>query len=244
MKTQQQNSIGAAPDAEQKAQARLDAALKKLRETLHESATREGHPTPESKLLLLLPYPHPLEVQFRRPLCHDAGKMLVWILERHKIPRERWSHTYCFWGLKKALPTRKDEREETLRMDREQLASFFATESPGEVVALGKLPCEIMTGDSILKHKSCTCWRPLPVWQKLGIKRVWITHSAQEALYKPDLAVDIAGVLCTAAKKLGLQPRCGPPQPGEPFEPFPPEPFDWFKYQGERGRSLGGGEGQ
>jgi hypothetical protein len=98
--------------------------MKKAESTIHKSFTDIPNPTveatPPGRLLLLLDYQHQLERNFRSPLCHDGGKLLTWILQRHRIPRERWLHTYVSLGDKKDLPGRKKEREQALVGDVDQ----------------------------------------------------------------------------------------------------------------------------
>ena len=193
-----------------------------------------------SGLFLVLDCVHWKETKFRTPLCHDAGRLLIWILERQSIPRDRWRHGYCFKGAKKSLPTKKRERQKALEASLGELHDEIsaAKRDFGELalVGVGRLACESLTGASVLKDYSGTTWPLSPSWRDLGLDKVWISQSTDAALYNPTLSVEISGTLLAAAKKVGIP--IGPFRgPGEL-----PEPIDWLEYQGgEDGRGRGTG---
>jgi hypothetical protein len=122
-----------------------------------------------SGLFLVLDCRHWKEERYRAPLHHDAGKLLIWTLERQSIFRSQWRHGYCFKGQKKTIPTRKKERQEFLK---ESLALLHneiaqAKEDFGELqlIGLGAVACESLVGGSRVNEYSHTSWEVLPWWK-------------------------------------------------------------------------------
>jgi hypothetical protein len=140
-----------------------------------------------------------MEQRNRQPLCHDGGKLLIWLVKRLSIPRESWVHTYCFFGQKKQLPTKKLERRKLLVPSIEDLKKFIEVHQPCVVVGMGQLACECFTGASLLKKKAGTSWD-----SRLMDDKVWISQSTDAALFDPQLAVPISRVLGKAAMQAGI----------------------------------------
>jgi hypothetical protein len=64
------------------------------------------------------------------------------------------------------------------------------------------------------------------------VKRAWIAHSPTAALYKPDLAVEIAQVLYAAATKIGIELKAR-------GHAECPVPFEWMEYVGSNPTGTG-----
>jgi hypothetical protein len=190
-----------------------------------------------SGLFLILDCLHWKEERYRKLLCHDAGKLLIWILERYSIPPSRWRQGYCFKGQKKVIPTKKPERQEFLKGALSELHAQIAQAKKDfggelQLIGLGSLACECLIGGSRLAEYSCTTWKVLPQWRDLGIAKAWICSSPTAALYKPDLAREISGVLMAACRKVGIESK--PRLLGEL-----PLPFDWTEYEGKHPTGTG-----
>jgi hypothetical protein len=165
------------------------------------------------------------EIRKKQRLCHEGGKLLLHTLNRLSIPRDKWFFGYCFEGNKKALPTKKTERQEVLIPHLKLLHGRVtaAKEQLGEIriVGLGKLACECLTGSSELKKRSGTSWKVKKLWQDLT-ERAWVTYSPENALFDPVVWVDITRVIGSAAQKVGIQIRL------KTNEELPP--FDWSEF--------------
>jgi hypothetical protein len=72
------------------------------------------------------------------------------------------------------------------------------------VIGLGDLACECLTGDSFLSRRAGTYWRVLPEFQRAGVHKVYIAQDSLACLYKPDLAVDLAGMVYLITCELGI----------------------------------------
>lgn len=141
-----------------------------------------------------------------RALCHDGGRLLVWLTRRLTIPREDWLHTYCFSGANKSqIPTIKKDRKEYLEPHIERLLETIKMNSPCVVIGMGKLSSEILAGGSLLKKKVDTYWEPnIMALRGLGVLKVWITYGPDAALYNPELLVGMSYVFCEAAKEANI----------------------------------------
>ena len=71
---------------------------------------------------------------------------------------------------------------------------------------MGKLAAEVLVGGPYAHKKIGAWWEPKwqPFGEKLGIKKVWLTYTAEAALYDPNLAVDITGILDDACEHAGI----------------------------------------
>jgi hypothetical protein len=145
-----------------------------------------------------------MEQKNRQLLCHDGGKLLIWLVKRLSIPREVWNHTYCFTGQKKQLPTKKKDRVEFLDSHMRKLKEVIRVNSPCVVVGSGKITCECLTGSSVLKRRAGTRWKTNLTFSRAGVKKVWIMHNTDAALYDPDLIVSMTRVLWKAATEAGI----------------------------------------
>lgn len=97
------------------------------------------------------------------------------------------------------LPRRKKDRYNYLEKHISRVLEFIAMNEPCVVVGMGRLTCECLTGSSILKKKAGTSWEPILKFKKIGVKKVWIANSPDEALFNPVLCVSISRVLGRAA---------------------------------------------
>lgn len=181
-----------------------------------------------ANLLIVLDCYNFFEVQMKKELVHDGGRMLRYCLERMSIPREGWKHTYAYKGQKKDLPTRKKERWTFLATSMEELGRSIqkelirVPESNTEVLAVGRLACECLTGSSEIGKRAGTCWKPRKEWQETGLRRVWVSYSTDGALFDPALVTSIYGTIATAAKAAGFVLQHKTPQQLTPF--------DWSEY--------------
>lgn len=177
----------------------------------------------KKKILVVLESRNIQEVKDHRPLSHDGGKLLVWLIKRLSIPREEWIHTYLFGGAnKKSIPTVKQLRKEFLAPHVERLLDTIKMNSPCVVIGMGKLSSEILAGGSLLKKKVNTHWEPnIMILRRLGINRVWITYGPDAALYDPGLLVGMSYVFFEAAKEANITIK---------FDYTLPM-FDFHKYQ-------------
>jgi hypothetical protein len=148
--------------------------------------------TMKKKLVLILDLPH-----YRQRKL----ELLTFLLRRHSINREDWVHTYCFSGTKESLPGRKKDRLQEILPDLRKAEEFIRLNQPCVVVGFGSLPCEFLTGAGVLSTKAGTWWDT----KKFG--RVWITHSPEAALYKPDLVVQISRTIRRAAEQAGIETK-------------------------------------
>jgi hypothetical protein len=69
------------------------------------------------------------------------------------------------------------------------------------VVSLGKLPCEVFTGST---YPIGTYWGTLPIFQRVGVQKVWTASDIMSCLYTPDVAVDVSRTLYRATCDLGI----------------------------------------
>lgn len=147
-----------------------------------------------------------MEQKNRQLLCHDAGRLLVWIIKRLSIPRDRWNHTYCFTGQKKQLPTKKKDRKLLLAADMQRLIDVVKANQPCVLVGMGKLTCECLLDDapSVLKNWAGTRWGTNQTFSKLGIRTAWISYTTDAALFDPELSVGISRVIGKAAAEAGI----------------------------------------
>jgi hypothetical protein len=169
------------------------------------------------------------EVRSKRRLSHDGGKLLLHIINRLSIPRQQWAFGYCFEGSKKQMPmeaSKKAQRQVFLKPHLEKLAGRIAIakqEMGGlQIVGLGRLSCECLTGSSELKKKACTSWKVNKLWEQL-VERAWVTYSTEAALFNCGLYVDIGAVLAAAATKAGIEIRMK--------DNNELTPFDWSPYE-------------
>jgi hypothetical protein len=122
------------------------------------------------------------------------------LVNRLSIPRSDWVHDYCCLN-KEGLPKKKKERQKALAPNIESLQHNIRLREPCIIVGMGKLPCEVLTGASLVSTKAGTCWKT----KNYG--KVWITYSPDAALFDPALTVDIYGVLAKAARAAGIATR-------------------------------------
>jgi hypothetical protein len=150
------------------------------------------------------------EIKNRQRLYHQGGQLLLNIINRLSIPKDKWMFGYCFEGNKKQLPTKKVERQTFLVPHLKLLQGrvTVAKEQFGDIrlIGLGKLACECLTGSSELKKRSGTSWKVKTLWQALT-ERAWVTYSPEAALYDSVLEGDIARVIGNAAMKVGIELR-------------------------------------
>jgi hypothetical protein len=146
-----------------------------------------------------------MEIKEKRQLVDDRGKLLIFLIKRLSIPRHAWVHTYCYDGNNpKSIPTQKWKRKTFLAPYIEKLLDFISLNSPCTIVGMGKLAMECMLGDSLLKKKAGTYWRPNIPFTKLGVERVWITRSPDAALFNPELAVSLSRCIGKAALEANI----------------------------------------
>lgn len=144
----------------------------------------------------------------RRPLIHDGGRLLTFLVKRLSIPRESWTHTYFFDGNKTIIPTVKWKRRDYLMPHLDNLVEFINLNQPCVVVGMGKLCAEAMIGKSILKKAAGTYWDSKTVLkQKAKLYKVWISHTTDAALYNPELAVGITRIIWRAAMEAGIETK-------------------------------------
>ncbi len=176
----------------------------------------------ESRILVVLDCRNFEEVKSRRDLIHDGGKLLKHMLDRISIPRDSWEHTYIYSRTKNNIPTKKLDRWNFLNAGMLDLRYQISNYQPTEIVAMGGLACEILTGASRVSDREGTCWKFRREWQDLELKRVWVSYAPDAALFEPGLMCNIIGVLATAGKAAGLNVR---PKPlNETLV------FDWTEY--------------
>jgi hypothetical protein len=162
--------------------------------------------------MLLLDSPHPKER--REPLAHDGGQLLRMLINRLSISREDWIHDYCRLEIRD-LSSKKKQRLEDLHVDIRRLHDQIQLNQPCIVVGMGKLPCEVLTGASLVSKKAGTSWQT----KAFGI--VWITYAPEAALFDSALVVDIYGVLASAARMAEIPTRFNLKVPM----------FDWESYE-------------
>jgi hypothetical protein len=85
------------------------------------------------------------------------------------------------------------------------------------MIGLGKVSCECLTGSSELKKRSGTSWKVKSLWKDLT-ERAWVTYSPEAALFDSVLEVDIAKVIGSAAKKVGIELRLKNNEELPPFD--------------------------
>ena len=147
--------------------------------------------TMKKKLVLILDLPH-----YRQRKL----ELLTFLLRRHSINREDSVDAFCFLGTQESLPGRKKNRLREIFPDLSKADEFIRLNQPCVVVGFGRLP-EFLTGASVLSTKAGTWWDT----KKFG--RVWITHSPEAALYKPDLVVQISRVIKFAAGQAEIETK-------------------------------------
>jgi hypothetical protein len=157
-------------------------------------------------------------------LNHDGGKLLKFLMQRLSIGSNHWTFGYCFEGQKKSLPTKKKERQAMLGKHLTTLHErmVLAKKELGQmqIIGVGRLACECLTGSSELKKRSGTSWMPLQRWRDLS-DQVWICYSTDAALFDAGLAVEISGVISAAARKAGVETKIKTDLPM----------FDWSEYE-------------
>ena len=158
----------------------------------------------KKKLVILMDQPYYTE----RKLA-----LLKFLCAKLSIKREDWFHLYCC-PKDKTLSKKKDLRRIELRGDLEKVKEEIAKAGEHIIVGLGRLPCEVLTGASILSSKAGACWDT----KKWGT--VWISYSPDAALYDPGLIVQISRTIMLAANQAGLDPKPAPNIPMFPFEEY------------------------
>jgi hypothetical protein len=168
-------------------------------------------------IFLVLDAMHYREMQFRTPLCHDGGKLLQCVLDRYSIPRQQCRIGYCFEGQKKSLPKKRTDIKrpsyvqgrdrfliphlvklhEKMKLAKKDLGKI-------EVIGLGRLACECLTGNSVLKRLTGTTWKVKDRWKDI-VEKAWITGSTDAALFDPQQITEITGVLVNAAERAGIK---------------------------------------
>ena len=171
------------------------------------------------KLVLILDKMNKIERQTRKPLAHDGGRLLRWMLDRLSISRDAWVHTYVSQDAA-VLPTTKAERLEYLDEYRKDLLQFLYQHRPFKVICMGKLACEALLDVSSNKYKIGLYEEPLYSFVQAGAKRVWITYTPDAALFDPEKVVDISRVVWRACIQAGIECRIDYSLPM----------YDWSKY--------------
>lgn len=163
-----------------------------------------------------------MEQKNNQLLCHDAGRLLVWLVRRLSIPREKWNHTYCFMGQKKQIPTKKKLRQTFLAADMVRLRDFLGRNQPCVVVGLGNLTCECLLdgAPSTLKKKEGWSWNTRSRLFKMGIEKAWVSYSPDAALFDASLCVNISRTIGHAARQAGIDIKLNNEL----------KSFDWSKY--------------
>jgi uracil-DNA glycosylase len=173
------------------------------------------------KLLIILDMMDYREQLERKPLVHDGGRLLRNTLQRISVPRNRWVHGYFFNGQKSQLPTKQAERHEFMLDHVEETREFIASHQPCVIVGMGKLTCECFLRTSTMKWVAGRPWKPRLSFRRDGIKKVWISHSPNAALFDPNLIVDISRVLGLAAREAGIDVKIN----------FDVKMFEWDDYK-------------
>src|SRR5215831_8390680 len=95
----------------------------------------------QRKLVIVLDHKNWQEVRFHQDLVHGAGELLRFMLKRMSLPRESWTHTYCYHGEKREIPSKKKERLTFLRDSLTSVNKFLIANRPCIIVGMGKLAC-------------------------------------------------------------------------------------------------------
>ena len=106
--------------------------------------------------MLVLDWRHRIEKATREDLSHGGGQLLRALLLWMSVRRPHWVHGYCFEGDRSQLSNKKKERLEQMQGDLAKLEERIELNSPCVIVALGKIPCEVLTGASMLGARAGT----------------------------------------------------------------------------------------
>jgi hypothetical protein len=82
---------------------------------------------------------------------------------------------------------------------------------------------DLLTGVFFLKEKAGCDWEPLPGFQRIGIRKVWIDYDVKRALFGPDLVVSVSRSIGKAALDAGIRVKLNTEI----------KMFDWSAYFGK-----------